>query len=231
MNKFSILSCVNVKENGYDGPCVILSCTADPSFMLFFPMTEENGKIINYVMNGKNEYDINTNILGIYRTMIDSWNSSGRYLAGIVMDSNHIGDKNEYELIIRLALCDHIGNIDSLVRVNFLHAILLAAMEEVDIIVSEDLIAQMLPTKDLEDSNLFERDDEEEGEDGDDFEPLDENISRRLSKGKKKISLYPEDKNIVDIAKKIMSGKIKEKKEKKDGKDANLDNKKSEKKS
>jgi Mg-chelatase subunit ChlI len=212
MNKFSILSCVNVNEKEYDGPCVILVCESDPSFMLFFPMTEENGKIITYVMNDNNDYDINTNILGIYRTMVDSWNSADRYLAGIIMDSGYEENEDKSELIIRLALADKIGFIDSLVRVNFLHAILLAAMEKVPIIVSDDLIDRMLPTIGL---------DEDEDDDEEEDNLLDKKDLHRLSKNK--IGLHPEDKDIVDIAKKIMSGKIKEQKHNKD--DKNNDNK------
>ena len=182
MNKFVVIKCIEVDENGYSGYCVILACASDPSFMLFFPISKENAKIINYVLKDNSKYDINTNILGIYKTMIDSWKSSDRFLSGIIMDSVYNEEMKEDVLMIRLALSDHDGNIDSLVHVNFLHATLLAAMEEVDVIVSDKLLEKMVP----------ENDGSEE--------------KRNISTN----DTFPEDKKIVDIAKKIMGGKIKD---------------------
>ena len=86
MNKFSIFSCINVEEADYKGQCIVLSCCSDPAFMLFFPIAPEHASIINYVIEGK-EYTADTSILGIYKTMVDSWKASDRYLSGIIMDS------------------------------------------------------------------------------------------------------------------------------------------------
>lgn len=186
MNKFSIFSCIKVKENDYAGPCIVLSCCADPSFMLFFPISEENANTVMYVLEDKGEYTIDTNILGIYKTMVDSWGASDRYLSGIIMDSVYNQEIKDEILVIRLALSNSDGEIDSLVRVSFVHAILLAAMEKVDIILSNELLAHMIPSEDiLLDKFLFEK-----------------NENRKE---------FPEDKKIVDIARKIMSGKIKNK--------------------
>ena len=179
MNKFEVIKCIEVQENDYDGPCVIMACCSDPSFMLFFPINKENAKIINYVLKENSKYDINTNILGIYKTMIDSWKSSDRFLSGIIMDTIYNSEAKDEILMIRLALSDQDGNIDSLVHVNFLHAMLLAAMEGVDVIVSDKLLEKMVPN------------DEED-------------------KHSKLTPHFPEDKKIVDIAKKIMGGKIKD---------------------
>ena len=182
MNKFEVIKCIDVNENDYDGPCVIMACSSDPSFMLFFPVTKENAKIINYVLKDNSKYDINTNILGIYKTMVNSWKAGDRFLSGIIMDTFYNEEAKEEVLLIRLALSDQDGNLDSLVHVNFLHAILLAAMEGVDIIVSDKLLAKMIP------------DDENS-----------ENDYRSKTN-----THFPEDKKIVDIAKKIMGGKIKD---------------------
>jgi len=179
MNKFEVIKCIEVNEGDYDGPCVIMACCSDPSFMLFFPINKENAKIINYVLKENSKYDINTNILGIYKTMIDSWKSSDRFLSGIIMDTIYNSEAKDEILMIRLALSDQDGNIDSLVHVNFLHAMLLAAMEGVDVIVSDKLLEKMVPN------------DEED-------------------KHSKPTPHFPEDKKIVDIAKKIMGGKIKD---------------------
>lgn len=181
MNRFTVIKCTDVNEDGYKGSCVIMASSTDPSFMLFFPINKENAKTINYVLKDNSQFDINTNILGIYRTMIDSWYNSDRFLSGIIMDTIYDEELDDEVLMIRLALSDTNGNLDSLVYVNFLHAILLAAMEKVDVIVSDKLLAQMMP------------DDEK-----------DENPATRPAPH------FPEDKKIVDIAKKIMGGKTKE---------------------
>jgi len=189
MNKFIILSCIDVKEDDYSGPCVILGCVSDPSFMLFFPVSNENAKVIKYVLDGNDDYDINTNVLGIYKTMVSSWDASDMYLSGVIMDAVYDETLDDNILSIRLALSNQgSGHLDSLVRVNFLHAVLLAAMEEVEIIVSDKLLEQFKPHSDSG------------------IEEYNEDCPK---KHKKKASQhFPEDKEIVDIAKKIMSGKI-----------------------
>lgn len=182
MNRFEVIKCIEVNENGYDGPCVIMVNASDPSFMLFFPIAKESAKIINYVLKENSKYDINTNVLGIYKTMIDSWRSSDRFLSGIIMDTVYNEEIKDEVLLIRLALSDDNGQIDSLVYVNFLHAVLLAAMEGVDIIISDKLLSKMVP----------------DNEDNDEKHSV------------KPAPHFPEDKKIVEIAKKIMGGKIKD---------------------
>jgi bifunctional DNase/RNase len=173
---------VDINEENYNGTCVIISRISDPSFMLFFPISKENAKIINYVLKEDSKYDVNTNILGIYKTMIDSWKAGDKYLSGIIMDTNYNHELKDEVLVIRLALADSDGHLDSLVHVNFLHSVLLAAMEGVDIVVSDKLIEKMIPEEDEKMNSL-------------------QNCS---------IQHFPEDKKIVDIARKIMNGKIKE---------------------
>jgi len=186
MNRFEIVPCMEVKENGYSGPCVMLACVTDPSFVLFFPVSSENAKIINFVLKeDETKYDINTSVLGIYKTMVESWKLGDRYLAGVIMDTVFNEEFKDDVLSIRMVLCDHNGELDSLVYVNFVHAMLLAAMEQTKIIVSEKLLSKMMSGSD----------DEEDG---------------KKTKNNKSKHNFPEDKKIVEIAKKIMSGKIKD---------------------
>jgi len=183
MNKFEILHCIDVNENDYDGPAVVLVCTSDPSLVLFFPIPKEQAKLITYILND-NKYDMNTSILGIYKTMIESWNASDRHLAGIIMDATYSEEAKDDIMVLRLAVIDQDGNLDSLVPVNFLHAIVLAAMEKAEIIINEKLIEKMISSDDEEDKGS--------------------------SKNKKDSHAFPEDKKIISIAKKIMDGKIKD---------------------
>jgi len=181
MNKFEVIKCIDVDDDDYKGCCVVMACCSDPSFVLFFPVNKENSKIINYVLEDDSKYDINTNVLGIYKTMIDSWHSADRFLIGIIMDSVYNTEAKEDVLMIRLVLADQNG-IDSLVHVNFIHAVLLAAMEGTNLILSDELLSKMVP----------------------DMENEQERPNPVSSPH------FPEDKKIVDIAKKIMNGKIKD---------------------
>lgn len=179
MNRFRMGKCIDIKEEGYDGPSVVLSCVSDPEFQLFFPVPKDSASIINFVMDD-NKYDVNTGILGIYMTMLNSWKSTDKYLSGVLMDSFYNKDLDDDALTVRLALSDVEGDLDSLVNVNFLHAVVLAAMEKVDIIISESLLNKMT------------------SDENDEIKEEDKNEQR-----------FPEDKKIVGIVRKIMSGKIK----------------------
>lgn len=189
MNRFKVYSCVEFKEDGYEGPVVILSCASDPSFMLFFPILSEQGHVINHVLKAEeedDEYNVNSNVLGIYKTMLDSWRASDRYLSGIIMDVVYDNEVKEDVLSIQLALSANDGSLDSLVQVSFLHSILLAAMDEVEIIVSDKFLSEMMPAESM--TNKYP-----------DFQ---ESLGPRG---------FKEDQETMNIARKIMSGKIKNK--------------------
>ena len=185
MNRFSVLECIEVKEKDYNGFVVALISVSDPTFILFFPVSKENAKIINYVLDSKNKYSVDNGVLGIYKTMIDTWKSSDKYLSGIIMDLAYNEEAKGDGLVIRLALSDFNGDIESLVYVNFLHGIMLASMEGVDVIVNDKLIEKMIP----EEKEFM-------------------NMEKALNK--KQNNHFPEDKKLMEIAKKIMSGKIKD---------------------
>ena len=185
MNRFGVLECVEIKEKDYQGFVVALVSITDPTFVLFFPINKENAKVINFVLDDKNHISADTNVLGLYKTMIDTWRSSDKYLSGIIMDSVYSEEADGDVLMIRLALSDNNGDLENLVYVNFLHGIMLAAIEGVDVIVNDKLIEKMVP---------------EEGN----YDKFGKNISQKPD------THFPEDKKLMDIAKKIMSGKTKE---------------------
>lgn len=188
MNKFVIFSCVEIEskdEDGYDGPVIVLACSSDQTFMLFFPVTEANAEVLGSVIGeqeDEEEIDVDTSVLGIYKTMLDSWEAGNRYLSGIIMDTIYSEQAKKEIPMIRLVLSDQNGIIDSFVPVNFIHAILLAAMEKLEIIVTDRLLEIMLPAS------------------------QDENRENIITK--KNHPEFLEDKGIVDIARKIMEGKI-----------------------
>jgi len=186
MNRFAVLSCVDLAEETnveYDGTVVLLNNTEDPSLMLFFPISSQNAEVINYIIEDENEYDEDTSILGIYKTMLNSWQAGGRFLSGVIIDTILDKELNKEIPLIRLVLSDSNGMIDSLVMVNFVHAILLSAMEKVEILISDSLLDIMLPNA--------------------------ENATVKLSNSESREN-FPEDKNIINIAKQIMEGAVRE---------------------
>lgn len=188
MNKFLVFPCIKQSnDNGYTGPVVTLACASNVSFVLFFPMSEENAKLINYILEHKpSEYTTHLNIIGIYKTMLDSWEAGGRYLSGISLDTEFDQGSKEETISVKLIISDEDGSVDSLIKVNFIHAVLLAAMERKEVLVSNDLLNKLMPQQENE-------------EDDEDQETPTENKNQK----------FPVDKDILDIAKKIMSGKIK----------------------
>lgn len=182
MNKFEILNCIDVDDDDYKGTAIVLVCKSDPSFMLFFPVSKEQSKLLTYILDDDKKGDLNKNILGIYKTMVDSWEVSDRHLTGIIMDGNYDEKTKEDLMTLRLVVIDQSGDLDSLVSIDFLNAIILAAMEKLPIIVNQKLIDKMIPQE-------------------------DEDIPQ---KEKKDAHTFPEDKKIISIAKKIMNGKIKD---------------------
>jgi len=193
INKFLVFPCIKQSnENGYDGTVVTLSCSSNISFALFFPISEENAKLVNYILEHKpSEYTSDLNIIGVYKTMLDSWEAGGRYLSGILLDMESDPESKEEIISIKLIICDEEGSVDSIINVNFVHAVLLAAMERKEIIVSNDLLSKIIPKDEDEDE---EDEDEENG-----------SIETLPNSNKK----FPVDKDILEMAKKIMSGKIK----------------------
>lgn len=181
-------------KQGYSGPVITLASASNIAFTLLFPVSEENASMINYILETKPEkININTGSVGIYKTMIDSWTEGNRFLSGITMDSEWDDESEEEIITVKMILsdCDS-GMIESVARSSFIHAIMIAAMERKEIIVSESLLKKLIPS--------LENDDEDESDDDDDDDSDD---------GEKPKKSFPSDKDILDIAKRIMSGNIK----------------------
>lgn len=191
MNKFLVFPCIkqDTKE-GYSGPVVSLASASNISFVLFFPISEDSASLINYVLEKPPEKQtINAgSVLGIYKTMLDSWSAGDRFLSGILMDTEYDEESKQEVINVKLIISDEHGSVDSVVKTNFVHAMLLAAMERKEILVSNELLSKLLPKSKLDE------DDEEVSE-----TESSKNVKNKL----------PVDKEILEIAKRIMSGKIK----------------------
>lgn len=202
MNKFLVFPCIKQEgiegREGYSGPVVSLANASNVSFVLFFPVSEENASLINYVLEKPpSKQTINAgSVLGIYKTMIDSWSAGERFLSGILMDTEYDEEIEQEVINVRLVISDEHGSVDSVVKTNFIHAILLAAMERKEVLVSNELLSKLLPK--TQDEEM----DEDEDEDG-----IEEDVKE--VKDVKDVKKLPVDREILEIAKRIMSGKIK----------------------
>ena len=190
MNKFIVVSCVDLSKNDeididYDGEVVIFSDVNDPSFMLFFPVTPEQAWTIRNVLAAeKLSYDINTCILGIYKTMMDSWKASDKYLSGVLMDVGVNKETQEDTMKVYFALSNSEGYLDGLVQVSFIHAVMISVLNKIEILISDEMIEKLMPAV-------------EDGQDNGDGEQPKEQA-------------FPEDEKILGIVKTIMSGKVEE---------------------
>jgi len=91
MNRFTILKCVENSEkifsnSQYNGSLIVLVSVSDPSVQIFFPLSKENGILLRQILFGEGKIDANTDVIGIYKTMLDSWRSSDEFLSGVIID-------------------------------------------------------------------------------------------------------------------------------------------------
>jgi len=184
MNKFLVLPCFDqTEEEGYQGTVVSMANASNPSFMLFFPFDPEYAKLINIMLKKEEASKTDLHILSTYQTMVNSWKAGDRYLSGIILDFEYDEESEDEIIAPTLIICDSNGNVDALLKVNFVQSVILAALERKEMIVTDDLLQSLLP----------DDDDDDDDEDEDDEEK----------------AKFPIDKQILDIAKEIMTGKSK----------------------
>lgn len=185
MNKFTVFPCMKMDKgdaDSYDGNAIVMVCEQDPSVVLMFPANAKEASLVNTAL-GENKSKSNEVSLSIYRTMLESWFEGCLHLSGVLLDIDFGEDKKEEFIDVKLVIINKDGNIDGFIDTCFTHAIILAAMDDTKIIVTDRLLDKLIPpekqTKDSETSDLA-----------------------------KKMN-YPEDKKLLELAQKIMSGKLK----------------------
>lgn len=187
----------------YSGKVVPLACVNDINFILFFPCPEKHAQLIDTVLKeDPKKYNYNTEIIGIYRTMLDSWKVSGRYLSGIILDVCYDKESDEDVISSSLIISNENGLLDSIVKVNFINAITLAALERHEILITHELLSLLVPqtTAEEEDNPLENL--------ASDIPNASNTPNAQAMQGTQ--DKYPVDNDILEVAKKIMSGKIKE---------------------
>lgn len=200
MNKFYVFPCARCSRDGYDGQAIQMACTTNINNVLMFPVDAENAKLIDGILNSTPE-SLKTaeGTVKAYRTMLNSWVSGGRFLSGIFMSVEFCQKDMEDVISTCLIISDEYGAVDSIVRVDFTTAVIIAVLDRKEIILSVELMKKLVPK-----FNESEKEQEKE----------QENTETTLTKEKppakvKKETEFPIDNDIMEIAKKIMSGKIK----------------------
>lgn len=192
MNKFLVFPCIDRErddddDDDYKGKVVAFANATNVSFMLFFPIADQYANLINYSLNKENNPHLDMQLFSVYQTMLDSWKAADRFLSGILFDLEFDEDNGEEIIAPSLIISDAMGNVDAILKVNFVHAVMLAAMERKEVMVTNELLNKLLPMdEDEEELNGIERDEPAQDQD-------------RL----------PNDKNIVDIARSIMNERVK----------------------
>jgi len=209
MNKFLVFPCVKQNNmNGYNGSAVMLACSVNINYVLYFPMSDENAALINYILDKPaTRITIDSgSVLGVYRTMLDSLTSGDRFLSGIFMDTELDPESQREDIIPRLIISDEHGAIDAIVRVNFVHAVIIAAMERKEILISKEMLQKLIPIDKEEKNGKNEENVMTSEELTEDEKDTSKQKNKKEELPKKS---FPVDSEILDIAKKIMSGKIK----------------------
>ena len=90
MNKFFLLPCITHDDaDKYKGHVAPMVCMADNSLFLFFPVSETIAKMVNVIMHVEERDHTDSaqsQIMEVYSTMLDSWESSGNFLSGVLLD-------------------------------------------------------------------------------------------------------------------------------------------------
>jgi len=198
MIRFQILPCVeqsqleNPEVAEYDGMVLPLISEANNNCVLFFPVVKEIALTVNSVLGQVDKEQVsNENVIEIYKTMIDTWAAAEQFLSGIIMDTAYDNNLQEEIVTVSLILSSiQDGYIEAIVKVNFVHAIMIAVLEGLEIMISLDLLNKIMP-------NVWES-----GE-------ASNNLEDSFPEQNNEQQQFPVDQNILDIAKKIMGGKIK----------------------
>ena len=185
-------------EEGQNGFVVPLVADFNDGIVLCFPISKENASLINFVLdaNNKSKITIHADVVGVYKTMLESWKAGERFLSGIILDAVYVSDRKDFSLDAHFVLVDSNGRLDSFAKTTFVHAIVTAAMENMEVYVTDDLFEKLKPAANQE------SDDDNDGGDNGTESPNKSCPSNGVE--------FPVDRNLLKKAKEIMNGDIKE---------------------
>lgn len=152
-NKFWVGPCeertVQITEDeSYDGYMVSLISHEDENFKLLFPLRERDAQILKSISTEQMEVkpieDCDPDFIGLYFTMIESWKTSDRILSGATLDSLIDPELGVEVFLTHFFLTNREGYIESMVKSNFSQIIILSALEDSPIFVSDNLIQKLI---------------------------------------------------------------------------------------
>lgn len=150
-NKFWLGPCEDKKitiseTETFEGIMATLISHEDDKFKLMIPIREKDANLISAILeeNGKLGESEEEEVIGVFLTMIESWRSAGVYLSGVTVDSFVDPETDIDMFFVHFFLCNQDGYMESMVRANFSHALILVALEGVPIFVTEKLLAKLL---------------------------------------------------------------------------------------
>jgi len=189
MNKFVVLPCAEQENERYKGYVSAFGMINDTTLVILIPVTEEAAKTINYALQpNEDKQGVNMTLITSYKMMFDSWQASGRFVSGIIMDSEKDEDGDEI-ISVKLFFSDTAdGMIEGVLETSFVQAVILAAMFNLDIIFTTDILSKLLPG--------HGGDDDDDDDDGGSFPEIDDDGD------------FPVDNDIIKIARDIIKGKL-----------------------
>jgi hypothetical protein len=199
MNRFEVMPCLDQADlefsqfnvEGYKGMLLPLVADSDRNCVLLFPVTKSIASTINYLKGIEDDSDdADLHNIEVYRTMIDVWKANDQYLSGILMDMNYEEEEEQNVFTVSLLISNtHDGSVDSVIKVSFIHAIIISVIEDMEIMVGKEMLSSLIPVED--------------------FDVVAEDIGDILDEEQLDTLKYPYDHNIYQIVKQIMDGKIK----------------------
>ena len=183
-------------EEGQNGFVVPLIADFNDNIVLCFAVDKENADLINFVLEEENKSKISMHdgIVGVYKTMLSSWKAGERFLSGIILDAVYDADGKDLALDAHFVLVDSNGRLDSFAKTTFIHAVVTAAIEDMEIYVTDDLFEKLKPAE----QNESEEDDDDDGG----------TLAPKPNSPKSKD--FPIDHNLLKKAKEIMDGTVKD---------------------
>ena len=107
MNRFHVHPCVphaEISEEDVEGFVLPLASEIENNCILFFPVPDEDGILINHLLELDEAGQQQVELIEVFKTMIKTWKSGDRFLSGILLDSKYNAEIDEENLQVNVIL-------------------------------------------------------------------------------------------------------------------------------